>query len=1014
MSWAFRSAMLVTCFHLGCPALLLAQLPATRLDGVFPSGANPGTSLDVTLVGADLDDVDQLLFSHAGITSSQKMAEKTGFDETLPIENQFAVTIAAATPPGIYEVRCRGIYGISGPRKFVVSQIAQVSEVEPNNEPEAATKVATLPVIVNGQLNGNADIDWIRFTGTANQGVTIEAMAQRLDSPAAATIGLYSADGQLISEGRKGANKDFLLQYRLPATGDYLIRVQELLYRGGGHYTYQLTIGNSPTIDSIFPPAGIPGSNAEYTVFGQNLPGGSPSLLSLHGQPLEQLKVRISIPADIEGKLTATEPLMPHQAGLDGMEYRFIAPSGPSNPLLLTIATAPLVNEEAENDTPNEAQKLKLPCEVMGRFYPQRDADWFSFDATAGDEYWLEVYSHRLGLPTDVTMLVQRVESIEGEQDKVTQLGWVDDVNKRDGGFEFDQRTHDPIFQFKAPADGSYRIMLRESHSSVVSDPRLVYRLAVRAAKPDFRIAAVPMDSSGALFLRKGGREAINVVIFRQDGFDGAIVVSASGLPPGVSAADVTVGPGCNQAAMILTAAVDAPPQESQISLVGKSVIGGVPVTRSARTGHPLAAVPFATPLNTNQASVPSKLTNRMPLIVSDRETERVILSVADPGEIETSRGGIVKLKYTVARDGNAGGNVVAYPFGGPSSMQVRSTNIGGNNEGEAEIRFPATMPPGTYSMNLVATIQGMKYVRNPESLVLIKKRQERINKLVADAKTDVQAKQKLAAQTQATLSTATTEFSKVKSDLATKEQAAKAAEVAKTAVDNLLQSATKKSQENPEDESLKQNVITSAKTAEEANAKLQTANTQTQAATEQLDKRMKTQAEATTAKAASDEALKVAQQFERDATLEKSKTDRNVRTVEQAVRERNVNHLIYSQPVTISVAENPYEMGDAPDQKTKQGDKSEFTIPLKRLYGFNSTVTSQFTLPKGITGLQVQAASVANGKNEIKVTVTAAANATPGDHQIILRTSLTFNGQRLTGEHPFRITVEEVVAEKK
>ena len=43
---------------------IFAQLPAARLAGVFPAGAVPGATLEVTIAGDDLDNVDRLLFSH--------------------------------------------------------------------------------------------------------------------------------------------------------------------------------------------------------------------------------------------------------------------------------------------------------------------------------------------------------------------------------------------------------------------------------------------------------------------------------------------------------------------------------------------------------------------------------------------------------------------------------------------------------------------------------------------------------------------------------------------------------------------------------------------------------------------------------------------------------------------------------------------------------------------------------------------------------------------------------------
>jgi hypothetical protein len=48
---------------------LLAQLPVARLLTVFPPGGKAGSKFEVGLTGADLDEADQLHFSHAGIVA---------------------------------------------------------------------------------------------------------------------------------------------------------------------------------------------------------------------------------------------------------------------------------------------------------------------------------------------------------------------------------------------------------------------------------------------------------------------------------------------------------------------------------------------------------------------------------------------------------------------------------------------------------------------------------------------------------------------------------------------------------------------------------------------------------------------------------------------------------------------------------------------------------------------------------------------------------------------------------
>ena len=134
-----------------------AQLPATRLSAVFPPGAQAGTTVDVTVTsGLELEELSKLLFNHAGITATPKTQDVGGKPVVIP--NQFAVTIAADVPPGNYEVRTIGFFGISNPRTFVVGVQKESGETEPNNAREQAGAVE-LNQTINARINGATDID---------------------------------------------------------------------------------------------------------------------------------------------------------------------------------------------------------------------------------------------------------------------------------------------------------------------------------------------------------------------------------------------------------------------------------------------------------------------------------------------------------------------------------------------------------------------------------------------------------------------------------------------------------------------------------------------------------------------------------------------------------------------------------------------------------------------------------------------------------------------------------------
>lgn len=987
-----------------------AQLPGTRLDSVFPPGAQVGQTVEVTLSGVDLDDVDRLEFSHPGITATRKMAEPGPFDDgPQPVENQFVVSVKANVPAGQHEVRCQGKYGLSNPRTFVVDTLAEALEKEPNGKEEEATEVA-VPGVINGQLNGGADLDWLRFAGTAGQRLLIDGHARRIDSRSDVVLTVLTSDGRILAENRQGHAGDPLIDLQLPANGDYFILVRDSLYQGGADFVYRLVISTRPHVDFVFPPAGNPGSNDEYTVYGRNLPGGQNSNLQLDGQTLQQLKVRIAIPGNVGDSLTFSSRLDPHQAGMDGLEYRVASPAGPSNPVLITAVTAPVVREQADNESPAKAQVLTLPCEVVGQFFPKRDMDWYTFEAKANDVFTIEVYSHRLGLPTDPGLLVQRVTKNDSGEEQVSQIVWVDDVTDNNRGKEFDHRTNDPSYRFVAPADGTYRVLVRDSHSAVKSDPRLVYRLAIRPEQPDFRLAAAPVDLSGSILLRKGAREAIRVTAFRQDGYDGEIRVSATGLPNGVTSEEVIIGPGSNYTMVVLTAADGAPAGNGSVQIIGKGKVDGGDVTRTARVGLPLERIPFQQP-NSNVASISARLTDRIQVSVSDVEKSLVALTAGDGKIIETARGGVIKIPYTVVRAEGVGGNITGFPTGLPPNVGVPQVGIGSNDKGEFELRLQANTPPGTYSFYLASMAQGVQYSRNPEAAEAAKKRQEEMAKILMEAQQKAQAAVQAAQQANTALTQATNKLNAANTAKATADRlATEAANALKNATDALA-AAKQQSAAKPDDAGLKQAVVTAQNAVNAATEKSKAATDAATAAAKKLEEATAKQKAAQEAKTKADQDQQAAQQFQQQAQQEKQRADQKAQQTQQQANKRGFNFNTPSTPVTIRIAEFPITHTGPEAATVKQGESVDVAFKVTRLFDFKANVSVQPQLPGGVGGLSIPGINIAENQTDGTVKITANANATPGEHAMTFRLQMNFNGQNLILDHPLKLTVVAVEA---
>jgi hypothetical protein len=221
---------------------------------------------------------------------------------------------------------------------------------------------------------------------------------------------------------------------------------------------------------------------------------------------------------------------------------------------------------------------MPAPGEFVGQFQAPGDTDYIKFRAREGQVFYIEVYADRLGSQADPYLVVEQVERNAKGQETVTRMTAVDDENTNVAPAVFDTRSDDPSYRFQAPADGTYRIMLRDRSFESRGDPRLVYRLSIRPEEPDFQLVVlpqypkrgtIPAVSTWALGLRKGDSRDVQILVLRKDGFREPIEVRAEGLPPGVTCRGSALAANAKTGELIFTAAEDAPESSALIHVFG-------------------------------------------------------------------------------------------------------------------------------------------------------------------------------------------------------------------------------------------------------------------------------------------------------------------------------------------------------------------------------------------------------------------------------------------------------------
>src|SRR5262249_21014841 len=125
----------------------MAGLVIPRLMVVSPCGAKAGSTVEVTASGFGLDEPASLALSGARLKAESlppppqpgpqrlKGKQKRQVPPLGPLSRvKFKVAIPAGIPLGIHDVRVVTKGGISNPRAFVIGDLPEVREKEPNND----------------------------------------------------------------------------------------------------------------------------------------------------------------------------------------------------------------------------------------------------------------------------------------------------------------------------------------------------------------------------------------------------------------------------------------------------------------------------------------------------------------------------------------------------------------------------------------------------------------------------------------------------------------------------------------------------------------------------------------------------------------------------------------------------------------------------------------------------------------------------------------------------------------
>ena len=569
-----------------------AQTSYPMLMSAKPAAVQVGQTAEIQLESRySMYGAERVLISGTGVTGEIATPMEPGEDGKPPNLTKLKLRISAApgAAPGVRDFRIAGPTGPSTVGQLVVVRDPVIPEADNNDKPEELEPIAW-PATLCGTLEKAEDVDCFRFTVSEPAVLQFHCRAMRLEDrihdlqqhvdPILTIRNVQT--GATVAAADNTYAADPLLSTPLDP-GEYWLEIRDVRYQGNAHWVYVVEMNDRPFITQVHPLGVTAGQSIELQPVGLNIAVPSPMPFTPSDTPGEQLAL-LNV----------------------GQTW--------TNPVSLKVTDDPVVLEsEAQNNTPAEAQAVACPCGISGRLEVESDVDCFAFDAKKGERFNFNVVARRHGSAVDSVVRILNADGApQVENDDFARWG------KR--------TTQDSAIEgWTAPADGRYVAEIRDVHAR--GGAPFVYFLQLSRAEADFELT---LDTDKT-WLTPGACAAVFTRVRRINGFDGAIDLHIDGLPPGVTAHCGRILPGsATDGCIILEAAADAPMNASNVTITGSAKnASGETTLRSA--------VPF------QETYMPGGGRNHMPVsmhtvgVGQDSDLRNVALSEYDlhlkPGE---------------------------------------------------------------------------------------------------------------------------------------------------------------------------------------------------------------------------------------------------------------------------------------------------------------------------------------------------------------------------------------------
>ncbi len=524
-----------------CPwsAVVLAILPSLgwtappEIRSTVPAGLQRGVETQLTLYGPGFGPGMELVVPFAAAIKVTSVSSEVA---------TFAVKPANHVPVGIFPIRVRTADGVSNMLLLAVHDLPRVVEVEPNDRPYEAQRIAW-PCMITGALGGRGaphpskDVDTYKFTVKAGQRLTFVSETRRVGLAPDLALRLRDPKGRELAfcDDVPGLGVEPRLDYTFKEAGDYTVEVHfsHFSYSGRNH-NYLLKIGAFNYARSVFPLGGKRGENVNVTVTDRD-----------------------EKPSTLQTRVTADPRAEQWLLPLDDFPG--------SLPWRMAVGDLPEVMEDADRTGP---QVIEWPAIVNGRIAKPDEMDRYRLRVKPGQQIRISADAFYHGSALDGVL---RVYDPAGKM-----LAANDNRNGR--------MNPDPLVDFIVP-DGVNEVSVNLEDGFGRGGADYPYRMTIEPGGPDFELftgterprTGWPENDAVNLPLGEPVKLAVRVV---RRGYQGAILLKALNVPSGVTIPPGIIPEGEASAELTFTANAQAPASLFEIGLVGVAQVDGKTVTR--------------------------------------------------------------------------------------------------------------------------------------------------------------------------------------------------------------------------------------------------------------------------------------------------------------------------------------------------------------------------------------------------------------------------------------------------